>query len=334
MIEREQKIAAMLLSALATTEEADLEDFRRKRLQRGATVTVEDLLRLRSLLHRCADALRSNDSTFWQHISDIYVRFEASPRGPAEPEAYPPSPIVAEPAEPEAYPPSPIVAEPTEPAVSAPTTWVPPASVPSAPTTWVPPASVPETPVPPASELAERLGMAPLPFAPLPFAPLPFAPSPFAPLPFAPLPFVASPVAPSSFAPAQLAPVLQEAETTMVGLLIPAPRSSESGTPPLDDSLPFRRSLTASPEPPPDPMPELTLEAYASLRASCSAFPGRRRDVLSRYGVFDSLMEARLDEVWRVQFQGTPPDAERYAELFAHYREWFETHGDPQWGKS
>jgi hypothetical protein len=169
----------------------------------------------------------------------------------------------------------------------------------------VAPVPVVETPVPPPTLLAARIGAAPLPFAP------------------ARLPATAAPASGASAFAASNA-----GETTS---LVPMITAGQMGgaEPSAEDPLPFRRAdLTAS-QPGSEPIPNLTLEAYASVRALCSAAPDRRREVLARYGIHDSLTEARLDARWRKRFEEHPAEADRYAELFAHYRDWFDTHGDP-----
>ena len=278
-MEREQKIAAMLLSALVTTDDGELEDFRRKRLPRGVKVPVDDLRRLREVLVVLGEALRVDDEPSWETIRYVHASLTET-RESRRFAVISPTSVV------EGPPPSNVVFTPPPPAPVEVAPAPPFADEHAEPVDF----TVLETPVPPPSEIAERFSAAPLPFAPR-------------------LP----------------------AEPTAVSIAIPTLPPSAPSDVNADDPLPFRRSFATLPAAEPEVTPALTLEAYASLRAMCSAFPDRRREVLARYGVSDALTELRVDNGWRERFGLEPADAERYAELFAHYRTWFEAHGDSAW---
>lgn len=338
--ERERKIAAMLLSGLVAAEESQLDDFRRTRLGRTGA-GLEDLRLLRELLLRLGEALRVGDAEAMQAIRAAHAAMAETPQvAPVDPRTIASAPLPTD-ASPAAVPaPSPIEV----PERSTITAIEPPLVVAVEP----PPISVeaslepdedgPATPplleAPPATLPPSKLATV-LPFGHgLPSVDatsvadehtsvalslerhevIPFVPGEVA------RPSVRLDPEPPTSASEEVAPLSQSLDT-------PVPPRTELAERIGAEPLPFRRSLPSIALADDAPIPELTLEAYASMRALASAFPERRRDTLRRYGIGDDVTADRLDARWAVRFEAEPELAARYLELFEQYRAWFEANG-------
>lgn len=69
-------------------------------------------------------------------------------------------------------------------------------------------------------------------------------------------------------------------------------------------------------------LPELTVEQYASLKATCEVFPERTEAVGKQYGVPTPAQRDALDESWRKRLSADPTLEQRLGKLIDEYRAW------------
>jgi hypothetical protein len=181
----------------------------------------------------------------------------------------------------------------------------------------------------------------PLPSAP---APLPQAPRPHAPLPPAPAPQAPPPAPPiqdttqETVGISQLSPV--------AGLAVPfsgtksapdrspedvegesAPEAGSTASLGMENpvaglAIPFETEPSSGTSP-----PELTLEQYASLRASCDVEPTSKARIERQYGIRDAGQRQALDARWRAHLDAHPDENARFEQLLAQYRDWVRRQG-------
>jgi len=89
---------------------------------------------------------------------------------------------------------------------------------------------------------------------------------------------------------------------------------------PIPEALPFAHGAPAAPPPP--KVPQMTLQAYASLCAELSVTPEKSVEVLRRYGVHDEHARRALDEEWRARLAAHPPSNQEWQKLYTTYRDW------------
>lgn len=171
----------------------------------------------------------------------------------------------------------------------------------------------PPAPVPPAfrqaSDLAGTMSLATLPIPDLPLA---------APLPFG--------IMPSSEFVASLSAVRPTTPHSEVGETLPLGANLLSAMLP---SLPFNHAGSALPPmaAKPAPLPQLTLDAYASLCAELWVFPSRAADILRKYGVVDDVMRRELDHRWGDLFTTVPLLREEWQRKVTSFGDWLRCGG-------
>ncbi len=320
----------MLLSGLVSAEESQLDDFRRKRLGRTGA-DLDDLRRLREVLLRLGDALQVGDTEASRLVRVAHAAVVgASPPLDTGSRHADPVPSLG----------------PVGSAAPAPDVLVvpPPVELPFV----APPPLVVEDPLdfdehgpatPPLLEASLEV-LAPAELAPaLPFTHTLPPPPPQDPLDDgataeigllfdAVLPFTSDPAQAGSRSGTEPpASESSDVEPLSQSLDTPVPPATELAERIGAEPLPFRRSQQPVVLAEEVPLPDLTLEAYASMRALAAAFPERRWDTLRRYGIVDQTVADRLDARWEVRFVAEPELAASYLELFQHYRAWFESNG-------
>jgi hypothetical protein len=85
-------------------------------------------------------------------------------------------------------------------------------------------------------------------------------------------------------------------------------------------ALPFEGGQKKEPEAP--PLPELSLERYASLCACCEVYPERTTQIHQQYDIVDQQMRRRLDDHWRTLLED-PALRTQFDELCERYRQWY-----------
>lgn len=72
-------------------------------------------------------------------------------------------------------------------------------------------------------------------------------------------------------------------------------------------------------------IPQLNVEQYASLCATCEVYPGRLREAYERYGAPTAEACAALDKAWRKRMQGDILLEGRFQKLLTEYRNWLRS---------
>lgn len=139
-------------------------------------------------------------------------------------------------------------------------------------------------------------------------------PSPGSPAP-APLPFSStpSPEFVKNLSAPRAVPVREQRKS--LDSTVPANMMS-----PIPEALPFAHGAPAAAPPP--KVPQMTLQAYASLCAELSVTPEKSAEVLRRYGVHDEHARRALDEEWRARLAAHPPSNQEWQKLYTTYRDW------------
>lgn len=75
------------------------------------------------------------------------------------------------------------------------------------------------------------------------------------------------------------------------------------------------------------PLPDLTLDAYASLCAELSVFPANAADILRKYGVADDRVKRGLDQRWQDLFTTAPPLRDEWQRKTTAFCDWLRRGG-------
>lgn len=206
------------------------------------------------------------------------------------------------------------------------------------------------TPPPPAlrpgADLASTISAPSLPVPhQLPKNPLPFGGAPSA-------EFVASFAAPASTTPhpavgetlplganmlASMLPALPFEKRAISPAAGPGKRHEIAETLPLGanllstllPTLPFNRPARAAGAEgaPPVRLPDLTLDAYASLCAELSVFPTKTEEIFRKYGVADDRVKRGLDQRWQDLFTTAPPLRDEWQRKTTAFCDWLRRSG-------
>ncbi len=329
MADKKTKLAAMTVSALMTTSDDALEEFRAE-LGSGNPASNERLKRLREVLLTLADAVSDKPTLPWERVDDVHrvliggmspkplERPDASASEPpgstmisAAPAFLPSRPSPASGSGVPAPSQAPALAsmvqaldnhmdfDVTRPAVSdamrsQPLTPSAPQAIP------IPVLRLPSAKPPEAKPMADR---------PSPWSATHVSTA--AAVAATGLPFTA-PKAPEE--PRPIDPELLDEGTMAISL-----RAHEKSP------LPFRPA--ASGEIDPEPLAALQVESYASLCALIGAFPERSATTHAQYGILDPAARVRLDEVWRGRFATDPALYELWSVLYGQFHQWLVAHG-------
>jgi hypothetical protein len=68
--------------------------------------------------------------------------------------------------------------------------------------------------------------------------------------------------------------------------------------------------------------PELSLEQYASMRATCTVYPDLTQATYTRYGVADATVRKAVSSDWQKRLANDKALRARYDELVAQYSDW------------
>jgi hypothetical protein len=75
------------------------------------------------------------------------------------------------------------------------------------------------------------------------------------------------------------------------------------------------------------PLPDLTLDAYASLCAELSVFPANAADILRKYGVADDRVKRGLDQRWQDLLTTAPPLRDEWQRKTTAFCDWLRRGG-------
>lgn len=88
--------------------------------------------------------------------------------------------------------------------------------------------------------------------------------------------------------------------------------------------LPFDRDVAGTAV---VPIPRLSLEQYASLRAELSVRPEKWAEIEPQYFVMNVAMRRALDEHWEIELAANPEARATFEELLAVYTAWVRERG-------
>jgi hypothetical protein len=292
--------AARVLAPLLVTPDDFLLEYRNEVLGEEVQMPLDRLRGVRDLAFEIARLLKSTDPADWDRLDVIAAAASSGPASPSSPKAKP-APEPPAPAQPavapaqDAMPPA-----PARPPVSAPTR-VSPRSP------WA--TASPKASASPAIESAPPSSLS----KPQDTASL----DEESPIAGAELPFVtgAEAEAPAPVAD-EVANEAHAGETAGIGEMSPlaalAPMTTDGDSPEAPSS---------------SQLVKLTMEQFASLRATLDVFPERRQASFDSYHIAD---DAEYDEIvrqWSTTIEATPDMKERFEELVARYREWLRSNG-------
>ena len=89
----------------------------------------------------------------------------------------------------------------------------------------------------------------------------------------------------------------------------------------LDDDAPIVGPASVPPAP---PLPELTLDQFASLQAELAVHPDRAAAIRARYHLLDEASQRRLEELWQERFAASPVERRAFTATVAQFRRWLE----------
>lgn len=289
-----------LLAVLVMTPEDELAEFKRRCLDAKSEVKPEQLGAARELLMALSDALRDGDAEDWYRIEqarDVLRRATPKPAlsnsalpNPALPNSATPNPVA--PPGPQPAPPAPRASQPAAPPPAPPA--APPPSQPAVPPPAAPPPAMPAAPPP----------------APVAMASVPdhtVGVDQLSPVAGLAIPFAGSREAPKPAADDE-PPASTGGETVTLGETSPVAHLAV----PFDSA---RKKAGAA-------APELTLEQYASLCASCEADPEATPRIEKEYGITTRNARAALDARWGKRFHDNALERVRFDQLVAQYRDW------------
>lgn len=339
--------AARLLSVLLVTPGDDLLGYRKRMLGKQSTVSQERLSTMRGLLTRLGEVLLRGDDVHWEQVeatSDQLAMGLASDEHPAEVGAAPPS-TGAQPPRADAF-----VGGGMGAAGAVPVT---PRSDPAPPAISSGPAPVPPAPVssrPPRGASAPSVWASKSPAAPSPVVATPPSPAPPEAAPPAsvgrpePPPPVAAPERSAGARPSIDETAVSGTPLPFSGSAEPPPQAADQvevdqtghevkielgGTMGVDQmispfvsgALPFGKEKGGAPASE-RPLPELTLEQYASLCASCAEQPHLIAKTHASFGLPVPAMRDRIDQQFKQKFDADEALKAKFDGLVEQYRDW------------